>query len=371
MNILSTPASFGINDTSSYYGGCMGNIGYSFFKSLSNQPVQIYATIQSHILSHQIPNIHFYDTGYDYKKLYNNYKLARQILSNHKIDLIFSPYFFYGVSFNPLFKAIKDHPFVIGMCETPHKRYSDEVDKVTGKFLTTVGRKLLYPLFIKTLDACDALIAVNEPAKDLYSKHIPRRKIKVIPYGVDMDKFKFTPLQENNHNILVVSRLIKRRRLDILIDAMPYILNEYPNAKLHIVGEGSEAKNFMTNYGILKRIFFYGNVSGEKLVDLYKNCYVYCSPSKEDGWNQPILEAMSSGRPVICADASHNSMVNNKTGFKLYYNDCIEYATTIKRLFGDFEIAKKMGEESRREVEANHNWNDIGKKYYEVFKGVI
>lgn len=114
MKILSTPSSFGINDTSSYHGGSMGNIGYSFFKSLSNQPLKIYATVQSHLLSYQFPNIHFYDTGYDYKKLYNTHKIVKQVLSNHKIDLILSPYFFYGISFTPLHE-IKNYPFVIGM----------------------------------------------------------------------------------------------------------------------------------------------------------------------------------------------------------------------------------------------------------------
>ena len=372
MNILSTPASFGINDFHGYKEGAIANISYGMFKALSEQNLDLFATIQSLRLTKPFPNnIHTYKVGYDKLKIYNSLKQAQKILKQHKIDLITQLYFFHGVGFNPLFKAIKDYPFVIGMCETPHRRYNDEVDKITGEFLTRVGRKLLHPLFIKTLDACDALIAVNEPAKDLYSKHIPHKKIKVIPYGVDMDKFKFTSLQENNHNILVVSRLIKRRRLNILIDALHSVLNEYPDAQLHIVGEGPEEKNFKTNYGILRRVFFYGNVNEEKLISLYKNCYVYCSPSKEDGWNQSILEAMSTGRPVICADAPHNSMVTQKTGFKLYYNDCIEYAGAIKRLFGDFEIAKKLGEEGRREIEANYNWNNIGKKYYEIFKSII
>ena len=372
MNILSTPASFGINDFHGYKEGAIANISYGMFKALSEQNLDLFATIQSLRLTKPFSNnIHTYEVGYGKLKIYNSLKQAQKLLKKHKVDLITQLYFFHGVGFNPLFKTIKDYPFVIGMCETPHKRYNDEVDKKTGYFLTKVGRKLLYPLFLKTLDACDALIAVNEPTKDLYSKHISRRKIKVIPYGVDMNRFKFTPLQENNHNILVVSRLIKRRKLNILIDAMPSILNEYPNTKLHIVGEGPEKRNLIKNHGFMRGVFFHSNVNEQKLISLYKNCYVYCSPSKEDGWNQSILESMSSGRPVICADAPHNSMVNNKTGFKLYYNDCIEYATAIKRLFGDFEMAKRLGTEGRKEVEANYNWTDIGRRYYEVYRNVM
>ena len=382
MKILITPASVELTDNHNYSKGAIGNISYNLLTSLSKYDIELYILskgiditkeklLPDNLKLYQLTKSNFKNPHYIHTKSFiNSIKLSKHFLKNQNISVINQMYFPYGVGFNPLLKSVKDYPFVIGMCELPHKRYNDEIS-ITEKFASKVGRNLLHPLFLKTLDACDALIAVNKSAKDLYSKLIPRKKIKVIPYGVNMNRFQFTPLQENNHNILVVSRLIKRRKLDILIDAMPYILNEYPDTKLHIVGEGTEKKNFMTNYGILRRVFFYGNVSEEKLVELYKNCCVYCSPSKEDGWNQPILEAMSSGRPVICADAPHNSMVNSKSGFKMHYNDCIEYATAIKRLFGDFDMAEKMGEEGRIEVETNYKWKNIGRKYYDVYKEVM
>jgi len=372
MKILSTPSSFGINDAFSYHGGSMGNIGYSFFKSLSNHPVQIYATVQSHLLSSQFPNIHFYDTGYDRKKLYNTYKLVKQILSKHKIDLIFSPYFFYGISFTP-FREIKNYPFIIGMCELPHHRFSDEVDMIKNKYIRNIGKQLLKPLFLNTLSHCDKLIVVNEGAKKLYLQHIQRSKIEIIPYGVDIDRFQCSPLTLNN-NILIVSRLIKRRNIDVLMEALPSVLREYPRTILHIVGGGVQWYNLhklSKSLNIGKNIIFYGGVTSDKLISLYKNCYLYCSLSEEDGWNQPILEAMSIGRPVISPDALHNSMVTSKTGFKLHYNDCIECASKIKELFGDFKMAQKMGKEGRKEAERNYNWSNIGRKYYEVYKEVI
>ena len=380
MKIIVSPASVELSDNHSYSKGAISNIFYNLLYSLTKYDIELYTLSKGIDISTPFPtNLHLYQlTNSRFKNphyihmkaLINSIRLSKYLLKEHDISIVNQMYLPYGVGFNPMLKTIRDYPFVIGMCELPHKRYNDEIS-TTEKVISKVGRNVLHPLFLKTLDACDVLIAVNKPTKELYSKHIPRRKIRVIPYGVDMNEFKFTSLQENNHNILVVSRLIKRRKLNILIDAMPYILDEYPDTKLHIVGKGPEKINLIKNHEFMRGVFFLGNVNEQKLISLYKNCYVYCSPSKEDGWNQPILEAMSTGRPVICADAPHNSMVNSKSGFKLHYNDSVEYAGTIKRLFGDFEMTKKLGEEGRREVETNHNWNNIGRKYYEVFRSVM
>ena len=380
MKILITPSTLELSDNHNYSKGAIGNISYNLLISLSKYDIELYVlskgvditkpfsynTIVFELTKSRFKNPHYIHT----KAFLKSITVSKWLLDKKNISVINQMYLPYGVGFNPLLKTIRDYPFVIGMCELPHRRYNDEIS-IAENLISKAGKKILHPLFLKTLDACDVLIAVNKPTKDLYSKLIPSKKIRIIPYGIDTNKFQYTPLQENNHNILVVSRLIKRRKLKILIDAMPSILDEYPNTQLHIVGEGPEVKNLMPPYGSFQGIFFHGNVNEEKLINLYKNCYVYCSPSKEDGWNQSILEAMATGRPVICSDASHNSMVTNKTGLKMQYNDCIEYAHNIKNLFGDFDMAEKFGEEGRIEVETNYNWNNIGKMYYDVYKEVM
>ena len=231
----------------------------------------------------------------------------------------------------------------------------------------------MFPFFKKTLDYCDTLIAVNEGAKDLYSNLMPRSKIRVIPYGVDLERFKYSSLP-SNHNILAVSRLIKRRGLDYLVEAMPIILKEYPDANLHFVGDGprkgilqAKAKEL----GVSSKVIFHGNVSANELVNLYRNCYVFCHLSFADGWNQPALEAMASGRPVVCTDAPHNTMVvDKKTGFLVPCGDVDVLPEKIMKLFSDRELAEKMGLEGRKEAEEKYNWDEVGRRYYEVYKEV-
>ena len=380
MKILDTSRTLDkLNDTHNYYGGCIGNVAYNLIYTLANK----YDDIELHILldgvsfTHSQPqNLKFHilpgkkSTSSAILRRYNRY--AKKILEKEEISVISQLYFIYAADFN-LLKEIKDYPFVIGMCELPHPRLRDETG-VLGHVIAHFGKKLIYPLFKRTLEHCDALIVVNEATKELYANFLPESKMKVIPYGVDLTHFKYSPLQPN-HNILAVSRLIERRGLDYLIETMPIILKEYPDAYLHFVGDGPRKpilQEKAKKLDVERNIIFHGQVSSEELVDLYRNCFVFCHLSFADGWNQPALEAMATGRPVICTDAPHNSMVEDgKTGFLIPIGGVDILSERIMQLFGDVGLAEKMGVEGRRKAEEEHNWGKIADEYYKVFCEVI
>lgn len=368
-----------LNDTHNYYGGCIGNVAYNLLHTLANE----YNDLEFHILLEGVSFTHSQPTNLKFHILpppksvssailrrYNRY--AKKILEKEDISIISQLYFIYAADFN-LLKEIKDYPFVIGMCELPHPRLRDEAG-FFGPVIAHFGKKLISPLFKRTLEHCDALIAVNEATKKLYANFIPESKIKVIPYGIDLRHFKYSPLPPN-HNILAVSRLIERRGLDYLVEAMPIILKEYPDAYLHFVGDGPRKHALQEKakkLGVERNIIFHGQVSSEELVGLYRNCFVFCHLSFADGWNQPALEAMASGRAVVCTDAPHNSMVTDKrTGFLIPLGDINVLSEKIMQLFGNAELAMQMGVAGRRKAEKEHNWGKIAEEYYKVFCEVI
>lgn len=372
VRVLIVSPLLGLSDTHNYYGGAISNIAYNLFFSLSKY-VKIYVFVRGYNLTKSLPS---YLKLYVYPTIFGRYigfiRKADTILKQEKITIITQMYFYYGISFN-LFRKIKDYPFVIGMCELPHPRLRDEIgifEYIFAKF----GKKLAFPLFRRTLKHCDLLIAVNEAVKELYTNFLSKDKIKVIPYGVDVRHFKYSSLS-SSHNILAVSRLIKRRGLDYLVDVMPIILKKYPDTTLHLVGSGPREEILLKKakeLGVSSKVIFYNNVSSDELVNMYRNCYVFCHLSFADGWNQPALEAMASGRPVVCTDAPHNSMViNEKTGFLIPFGDVDMLSKKIMMLFGDHRLAEKMGLEGRKEVEKKYNWDEIGRRYYEVFDSLV
>ena len=383
MKILITPATLEISDDQGYSLGAGANLFYNMIISLSKQEdtelfvlskgVNITKPMPSNVKIFQLDKSKIRNSFYVHTKIFlRSIRTTEKILKEEKISVINQMYLPYEAGFSPFLKKIKKYPFILGMTELPHPRYGNKLS-IPRKVIKSIGKKAIHPLFLKTIDACDAMIVVNDPAKDLYGKFISRNKISVIPYGIDIEKFKFEPIEES-HDILIVSRLIKRRNHEIILEAMPSILKEFPDTKLHIVGDGprmTELRTMAKSMGLRNSVSFYGNVTEQTLINLYKYCPIFCSLSREDGW-QPCLEAMATGRPVICPDALYNTaIIDGKMGIKFLFNDMYIYAEVIKKLFGDITIAEKMGIEGRKEVERNYNWNEIGKKYIEVYRSVI
>jgi len=296
---------------------------------------------------------------------------AKRVLKKEKNVSVVSYLYFHELLFTPMLRLVKKHPFIIGPCELSHPLLEDEVKGLLKyRMFKALGKKIVYPFFKKTLEYCDALIVVNEGAKEFYGRFVEKDKITIVPYGVDLARFKYVPLPQN-HNILAVSRLIKRRGLDYLIEAMPRILTEYPDACLHFAGEGPRKEILQgraKELGVISNITFHGRVSPEELVSLYRNCEVFCHLSFADGWNQPALEAMATGRPTICTNAPHNSMVEDgNTGFLIPWGNSNILTEKIIGLFGNYNLGEKMGMEGRKKVEREHNWDRIAEGYYKVF----
>ena len=371
MNVLSTPSAFGINDSYSYDEGSIGIMGYELINSISKNKLHQHILVQNQRIKSPIPHTTLYSTGWGLKKNLNSSITSKKILSRYKIDIITQPYIFYNVGYNPLFKEIKKYPFIISMCELPHPRLPDEINSKLEQHLRKPAKLITKQLFQKTLKSCNKLIAVNEDAKELYSKHIDYSKITVIPYGVNNKIFQFTE-PNYNHNLLIVSRLIKRRNIDKLLEAMPTILNQYPDTTLSIIGTGPQLPYLKLQAKTFKLpILFYGNVTLPQLKQLYSQSSVYCHLSNADGWNQGALEAMSSGLPVVTTNSPHNSMINNQTGIllnDLYPNNI---SNAICTLFDDQQFYDKIVHNARQSIETTYNWNNIGKQYYSVYQEVL
>jgi len=148
-------------------------------------------------------------------------------------------------------------------------------------------------------DAC--VVASSFTKESLVQNNIPSNKITVVPYGVDASLFpqkkKYNSVN-GSLNILFVGQMIQRKGLYYLLEAVKKLNS--PNINLTIVGRGTIDQNLLNNYISASNINTKINLSHADLVnELHKND-VLVFPSLVEGFGQVILEAMSSGLPVIC-----------------------------------------------------------------------
>lgn len=325
-------------------------------------------------------------------KLSNNkiiflYKLSKnieKIMETKKISLIHHIHLpYYGFDILSLFGLTKEYPFVVGPAEAPHMTFKDDyafwkssirrsikAEYYAARMLRKFASPAISYAFERTLDDCDKLIVVNEKTKKIYSKIVSNKKMEVIPFGVFIDEFQFSP-PPLNHEILTTGVHLKRKGFDYLIMAMPSILKEYPDTKLHILSDGPRREyleELTRDFGLKSNVIFHGYLSVNKLLSFYKNCRVFCHPSLSEGFCHTTLEAMASGRPVVSTNTNGSEMVeHNKTGFIVPTADSEAISNAILRIFDDNELTYKMGINARSAVEKEYDWNKIAKKYYEIY----
>lgn len=132
----------------------------------------------------------------------------------------------------------------------------------------------------------------------------------VAPMGVDLEE-RFAPdsgVRRSPAEILFVGRLVEKKGLRHLIDAMPMILSKMPHAKLVIAGFGpeeGERKLQAKALGVAHAIEFLGAIQQERLPGLYRRASVFVAPfvqaagGDQDGLGLVSVEAAGCGCPVV------------------------------------------------------------------------
>ena len=302
---------------------------------------------------------------------------GRKLVEKYDIIHHMSP-FAIGKDFNLLALATDNKPFVIGPIEIPHKFFEDEFELLRVPLFIKLFKdnKLRLKLSIKTLERCDVAVAVNNQTKKVLSNFVDKEKIEVIPFGVDTNKFRYTPPSEDL-NILTVGYHIKRKGFEYLIKAMTYVVEEFKDAKLHMVGQGPRTpylKKLVKELNLTENVIFHGRVSDDKLLQFYKQCRVFCHPSLSEAFSPVRLEAMASGKSIVAtnvASGSEEMVEHGKTGFLVPPADSEALARAILKLISDYELAYRMGKRAREVVEKRYDWNVVAKKYYNVYLKLV
>ena len=180
--------------------------------------------------------------------------------------------------------------------------------------------------------------------------------IRVWSRGVDAERFN--PARRSaswraSHGIspdelviLHVSRLVREKRHDTLVEAIRRTEANGICARCVIVGDGPDRPALQRQ---LPKAIFTGFLDGEDLAAAYASSDIFVFPSDTESFGSVTLEAMASGLPCVCADAtgSCSLVVNGETGFLAKAGNAEEFAAYLARLAKDDDLRRRMGAAAR------------------------
>ena len=169
--------------------------------------------------------------------------------------------------------------------------------------------------------------------------------------------------------VVCVSRLVKRKGQDTLIDALPAIRERAPGASLVIVGGGPDEDRLRSRAAALgDAVVFTGQVAEDDLPRYYALGDVFAMPCRTrlgglevEGWGNVFIEAAACGRPVVVGDSggAREALVDGETGLLVDGADEDLVAGAVADLLADPARAAAMGAAGRARVERDHAWPRI------------
>ena len=195
----------------------------------------------------------------------------------------------------------------------------------------------------------------------------------IIPYGVNITKLENT---NKKKQIFFAGRLVERKGVEYLINAMDYIDSEY---SLYIAGNGplrEHLQNIINRKKMKNRICMLGYISDEELKQYYRESTVFVLPAIFDsngdteGLGMVLIEAIMRNTPVIATGIGgiRDIVIDNNTGLFCEEKNSRDIAAKINLIINDPILASTLTVNAYKYVTDNFSIEEIIKRFNEVYE---
>ncbi|MFC7848693.1 glycosyltransferase [Arthrobacter sp. NPDC057388] len=236
--------------------------------------------------------------------------------------------------------------------------------------------------------SADRIVATcSDEVFELRAMGIDTRRVSIAPCGVDLDLFSSdgpADAPSRSHRILSVGRLVPRKGVDLVIRALPHLVEAgFGDVELLIVGgdadaggQDPEARRLLDlarELGVAAHVELRGQVPREAMPGLFRSAdAVVCTP-----WYEPFgivpLEAMACGVPVVAAAVGGltDTVVHQGTGLHVPPKDPEAIAEALATLLASPELRAKLGRAGERRAKTRYSWNRVAAETEKAYQLAI
>lgn len=196
------------------------------------------------------------------------------------------------------------------------------------------------------------LVASTFTKSTLVENGIPAAQVHVIPYGVDLKRFRppqSTPISNGPLRLLFVGRINQRKGIKYLIEALQLLPGK--QVELTICGRVVDDLRLFEPLG--NRVVIRPSVSSEELVAAYQAADLFVLPSVAEGFAQVLLESLACGLPVLSttATAAPDLVTEGVDGFVVAPGNARAIAERIGWALDHRRDLRSMRAEARRKAQ--------------------
>jgi glycosyltransferase involved in cell wall biosynthesis len=212
--------------------------------------------------------------------------------------------------------------------------------------------------------AVRVVVASSFTRRTLVDYGVEPAKIRVNPYGVDIDQFN-APRRGNSGPLrfLFVGLVDARKGVPLLCDAWRKL--DRADAELWLVGAAT--KQTKSRLPDLPGLKFFDRVPHAEIPALMQHCDVFVFPSYFEGFGLVILEAMASGLPVITttATAGPDILTEGEDGWVIEPGDLERLTERMACCIENPSMVREMGRMARATAE-RCTWTAYGDRWMQI-----
>jgi D-inositol-3-phosphate glycosyltransferase len=238
--------------------------------------------------------------------------------------------------------------------------------------------------------AVDRIVATcSDEVFELKAMGIDTAKISIAPCGVDLDLFSAigdADAKPRRFRILSVGRLVPRKGVDLIIQALPLLRKEgFDDVELLIVGgegdaavtgadpEGSRLMALAERLGVGAQVSLRGQVPRDAMPGILRSAdAVVCTP-----WYEPFgivpLEAMACGVPVVAAAVGglRDTVVDRSTGLHVPPKDPEAIAMALAEMLADPALRSELGRAGEKRARSRYSWDRVAAESEKAYQHAV
>lgn len=206
---------------------------------------------------------------------------------------------------------------------------------------------------------------------------VPRDRIHLTGYGVDLTRFA-PPVPETIAStcarlglerpyLLQLGAMEPRRGSDLALTACAELRRVHPDLELAVVGEVRSEVRALREPRSWVRLL--GRVEDADLPSMYAGATVVVAPSRGEGFDLPVLEALACGAPVVASDIPVHRE-HFAPAVELFESGSIEaLGAALARVIDDSETGKRL-RRAGPALAAGFSWEDVARRHLELWRTV-
>lgn len=245
-----------------------------------------------------------------------------------------------------------------------HTRYDTYLKFYGLSALERIGQNYLRRFYAR----CRAVYPPSQSMADILKAEGYGQNIEVWARGIDANLFspykrslewrRAQGVGDGEVVISFVGRLVKEKNTGLLADTYQELGRRGLSFRAMLVGNGPEEQRLRA---ALPKALFPGFLHGEDLARAYASSDIFLFPSESETFGNVTLEAMASGLPAVCANASgsRSLVVENETGYCVpAAKGATAFADKLEALLRDDTLRHRMAEAGRARA-LTFNWDTI------------